>query len=254
MNKNKKILSVILIVIIAALIALAAVKLLGKKEPVKAEEAPPVTAPAEENKPETKPEEQTPVKPAEPIKPDGSENPVIPEEPQKPEEPEYRDVRSSRDEKATLFYSAEGAEQEFDCSLYVSDFGIPEAYTVYSIYYGDEYFTVSRDGNTDIFENEYGAKMQIALHRGVKADDIAPSFMDSYIDFTDIFFEAATPLGKTGLTGTQIDAYNNTDCARASLIEFEGDVNSVVISCGNEMLEVWFQQLVSMFNSFEIEY
>ena len=166
---------------------------------------------------------------------------------------ETKDPESNRDKDTQFTFYVEGTIEDFAASLFVSDFGFPEADNVYSIYIDAERFAYERVGNADIFCTESGAEMEIALHRDTTVEALLPSFTESSKDFTDIECKGVTDLESTGLNGYIVNANGAVECVRAYLIDHNGDAVTVVMSYTREMAGGYLRQMISMFDSFEFE-
>jgi len=250
----RKILAALLIIILIAAIVFAAYKQFFAK---KDQAEPGTSEPSENNQPGTVPDSPSvsdPVPDSKPSSPGTSETPSgTGDENIKDETDKQPPLTSSRDKTATLSFSAEGNTEEFDTVLFISDFGKPEYDAKYSIYVDTDQFALTRGEDSDIFETESGAKMEISIHRGTTGEALSPSFMDSYIDFTDIEFDGNSAIGKTGLTGFTINASGAEKSSNAYLINFEGDVIAVVLTYSNEMAEGYFPRMLAMVDTFKIE-
>lgn len=213
----KKILAFILIVVILAAIGFAAYMLFFKAD----------NTPQADDTPDISDNSQ----PSNPIlgtEPSESENPI--QSPDTTQKPVEMPITSNRDAKTVLKFSSGETEEQFEAELFVSDFGTPEYGVAYSIYIDNAFFAKSRDNDTDVFESETGFKLEISLHRNTTGEALSPSFMDSYINFTDIEFEGNSVIGATGLRGFTINASGEGNNSRAYLINYEGDVIAVVIT------------------------
>jgi hypothetical protein len=97
-----------------------------------------------------------------------------------------------------------------------------------------------------------GTFIEISLISGTTPEDTAPSFLNDYIDFTSIEFSSYTKVGRDGLSGYKISADNSSLYTEAYLIDTEGDVAALVISCGKDNLNECLPYLYSMLNTFAL--
>jgi hypothetical protein len=95
-----------------------------------------------------------------------------------------------------------------------------------------------------------GTFIEISLISGTTSEDIAPSFLNDYIDFTGIEFSSYTRVGRDALSGYKISADNSSLYTEAYLIDTEGDVAALVISCSKEYSDECLPYLNSMLNTF----
>ncbi len=81
------------------------------------------------------------------------------------------------------------------------------------------------------------------------AASLAPSFMDSYIDFKDIEFDGSTSVGDTGLSGQYITASNSTSVCHAYLIDVDnyGVVTIVYSSIRENNDDLVFEAMIDSF-------
>ena len=254
----KKLFSLLLVLIVLALIVFGAYKFyfsfIAKKDnaeqpsssssqSVEASEEPKTASPASPSPASPSPAAQQPAQ-AE-IKPEGGQSETA-------DDHKADAAIPSRNETATLSVMLEGTNEEFGARLFTSDFGTPEKGTVYSFYYDDSRFAVSRSDGTDIFQTDSGAKMEISLYKNTTGEALSPSFLDSYIDFTDIEFEGNSSIGGTGMRGFIINASNASKNVRAYLINHEGDVIAFVMTFTDEMYEGYLPRMIAMMNTLEI--
>ena len=79
------------------------------------------------------------------------------------------------------------------------------------------------------------AKIEIGFALGGAAEDIAPGFLDNYIDdYTEFESSGTTNVGISGLVGWKVFAKNNTTSYEAWLVDSDGCVLLVVIDYRNE--------------------
>ena len=94
--------------------------------------------------------------------------------------------------------------------------------------------------------------IEISYINGGKSESLLPSFIDSYIDFTDIEFASYSSVGVDSLNAESIIAYNGEQYISAYLIDVTGGLITIVISSSTQNTEnfAWFNAMVS---TFEIE-
>jgi len=88
--------------------------------------------------------------------------------------------------------------------------------------------------------------MEISVITGASAAEIAPSFVDSYIDFTDIEFSSYTTIGANRLNADSITAYNAEQYVAAYLVDVANGVVTVTISSPspNDASFHWFKAML----------
>ncbi len=103
-------------------------------------------------------------------------------------------------------------------------------------------------------EDESGETfIELGFAAGLSAEELAPSFMDGYMDFTSIEFSSYVKVGKDGLDAYLIKADNDTRHAEAYLIDREGGAAYLVISCFNGVAEQCLPQLEAMRDTLILE-
>lgn len=91
---------------------------------------------------------------------------------------------------------------------------------------------------------------EVSLINGASAEELLPSFMDGYIDFTDIEFSSYTPIGEDKLNADCAAAYNAAQYVEAYLINVDGGVVAVVLSANSNVSAdfIWFRAMLSTFS------
>lgn len=91
--------------------------------------------------------------------------------------------------------------------------------------------------------------IEISYINGGKSESLLPSFVDSYIDFTDIEFASYSSVGVDSLNAESVIAYNSEQYINAYLIDVTGGLITIVISSSAQNTEnfAWFNAMVSTF-------
>lgn len=99
-------------------------------------------------------------------------------------------------------------------------------------------------------ELENPAYLEVSYISGIDAEGLIPSFMDSYLDFTDIEFSSAASLGRTRRSAETVVASGSSTLIKAWLLDVEGGVVAVVQSCALEQLTAQGSYFDAMLESF----
>ena len=92
--------------------------------------------------------------------------------------------------------------------------------------------------------------LEIGFTAGKRADDIKPTFADTYIDYTDITFSSYCLVGHDSLTCTTINAENSALYLVAYLVDVEGGVLTLGICCDKNDLDAHYPLLAGMLGTF----
>lgn len=119
----------------------------------------------------------------------------------------------------------------------------------------DRYYIVQEDGYDRFYDNTNSDEvvfLEIRYIEGAEASVLAPSFLDSYIEFTDIEYSGENKIGDTDISGETISATNGAMQLEAWLINTENGVLAVVISYTLESKDEQMGKLYAMLNTLEI--
>ncbi len=94
--------------------------------------------------------------------------------------------------------------------------------------------------------------VEISFISGSSAEELAPSFLNDYIDFTSIEFSSYEKVGRDGLSAYKINANGGGLHAEAYLIDTEGGAAALVISCRDEYLSGCLPYLAAMLDTFAL--
>ena len=91
---------------------------------------------------------------------------------------------------------------------------------------------------------------EVSLINGASAEELLPSFMDGYIDFTDIEFSSYTPIGEDKISADCAAAYNASQYVEAYLINVDGGTVAVVLSAHSNVSAdfLWFRAMLATFS------
>jgi hypothetical protein len=95
--------------------------------------------------------------------------------------------------------------------------------------------------------------IELGFAAGLSAEELAPSFMNGYLDFKSIEFSSYVKVGKDGLDAYQIKADNETLHAEAYLIDREGGAAYLALCCGESVLEQCLPRLEAMRDTLILE-
>ncbi len=101
-------------------------------------------------------------------------------------------------------------------------------------------------------ELENPAYLEVSYISGIDARGLVPSFMDSYLDFTDIEFSTAAALGRTQRSAETVVASGSSTLIKAWLLDAEGGVVAVVQSCALEQLTAQGSYFDAMLETFQL--
>jgi hypothetical protein len=109
---------------------------------------------------------------------------------------------------------------------------VPGAFVLYSVTVDDTAFTLTRDDGHELFkanadENEY---LKISFSEGSKAADLAPGFLDKYINYTNFEQSGENYIPGTKITGETVTADDGNKQCEAWLVDTDKGVLGVVIS------------------------
>lgn len=91
--------------------------------------------------------------------------------------------------------------------------------------------------------------LEVSLINGTTVNAISPTFIDGYLDFTDIEFTSYARIGAQRLEAGRVSAGNAEQYVEAYLINVTGGVAVVVLSAPDSSSEdlLWFRAMLSTF-------
>lgn len=167
-------------------------------------------------------------------------------------------TNSGRDPVSELTYEADGESVTTEAVLVESDLGLGGR-LYYSMYLDSEtlYTQRSADGK-DTFTRALDSSMaglvsmELRLVEADNASSLAPSYLDGYIDYTDIEFSGKTKITENGIYAQTATASNSDSCAEAYLIDVASGVLAVVLSYPLELSESYAPLMRGMLYTLEL--
>ena len=105
---------------------------------------------------------------------------------------------------------------------------------------------------TFLTELENPAFLEVSFIGATDAAALLPSFMDSYLDFTDIEFSGAAALGRRAQAAETVVASGSSTLMKAWLLDVEGGVVAVVQSCALDQLTAQGSYFDAMLKGFSL--
>lgn len=122
----------------------------------------------------------------------------------------------------------------------------------FKLFYNNELYQAEFSNNAHLFfpvsENSSAFDyMEISFINGAEAEKLLPSFVDSYIDFTDIEFSSYNHIGEISHRAESIVAYNSEQYLNAYLIDLSDGVMTIVMSSTSHHSDnfAWFNAMLS---------
>lgn len=165
-------------------------------------------------------------------------------------------TESGRDYYSTLTYEAEGKSVTVDATLVESDLGLGGK-LYYSMYVDGTFALVSESGTDTYYPpHPYSSFeppfFEIKLIDGKDAAELTPSYLDGYIDYTDIEFSGKNKISESGIYAQVSVAINGTSYCEAYLIDVAGGTIAVVLSYPAELSDSHAPLLRAMLYTFEL--
>jgi hypothetical protein len=189
-----------------------------------------------------------------PPSPTPSESPSIPPTQSPDPTPSPEITGMLRPENGQITILRDGAEQVIDVELAYQNLHDSNPFLAFSIYQDTGTLTLQVVNNAFRFvvlgKETEPTFLEIGFVSGMDAESLKPSFADIYIDYTDITFSSYGIVGLSSMDCSTISAENGTMTLEAYLMNVEGGVVTLVISCTKDMATEVLSLLQEMLNTF----
>ena len=126
----------------------------------------------------------------------------------------------------------------------------------YSITVNENDYTYMNENGSDRFYDNSNIDevvfLEVRYIDGTTAETLAPSFLNSYIVFTDIEYSGVNEIEQTGIYGETISAKNDMMEMNAWLVDTENGVLAIVVSYTLENKDEQMTKLYAMLDTLEI--
>jgi hypothetical protein len=131
---------------------------------------------------------------------------------------------------------------------------VQESLLSYSVTVDDKAFAFEGKDNGVLFTSNTNANefLEISFIKDAKGTDLAPSFLDKYIEYKEFEQSGQNFIGSTEIHGETVTANDGTTQIEAWLVDTDKGVLAVVISSGLSDMESQLKELNKMLDSLTI--
>ena len=132
---------------------------------------------------------------------------------------------------------------------------VPGSFVRYSVTVDEKAFSFTRENGNDLFKSKINNSvfLNITFKEGAKAIDIAPSFLDPFLKYTQFEQSGENDIPGTKLSGETVTAGDGTTQLEAWLVDTDKGVLAVLVSHSLTSKDAALAQLFDMLATLTIE-